>query len=270
MQPRSLFGLRPPYGTPGIGDDPQGMGVPGMGMSPPPEPFVFGKGGARYTPEQVAQMREMAQAEIADAGSYAPVQSWTQGLDRALGAITGGIRLRKADKADAAIQAESDAVTQALLADPSKEHVLQVLGNARAPKGAQSVAELLAKPMFAKPAEPPEIVQLAAIANDPTQPDHIRAAARDRVTALNDPLVNMPLPGGRTFVGPRSEVVPTLGGGGQASGVPQTTAPPAEAIAELKADPTGAAEFDEMFGAGAAARVLGGGTGNGVGGFPGG
>jgi hypothetical protein len=44
-------------------------------------------------------------------------------------------------------------------------------------------------------------------------------------------------------------------------------APPNEAIAELKADPSGAAEFDQVFGQGAAARILGGGSGNATGGF---
>ena len=57
---------------------------------------------------------------------------------------------------------------------------------------------------------------------------------------------------------------PKIGGMGQAVG-----SPPAEAIDELKRDPSAAAEFDEAFGQGAAARVLGqgGGVSNGTGGF---
>lgn len=57
---------------------------------------------------------------------------------------------------------------------------------------------------------------------------------------------------------------PKIGGIGQAIG-----SPPPEAIDELKRDPSAAAEFDEAFGAGAAARVLGqgGGVSNGTGGF---
>ncbi len=48
---------------------------------------------------------------------------------------------------------------------------------------------------------------------------------------------------------------------------PRAVAPPPEAIAELKRDPSAQAEFDEAFGKGAAARILGGGAGNGTGGF---
>lgn len=51
---------------------------------------------------------------------------------------------------------------------------------------------------------------------------------------------------------------PKLGGTGQAVG-----SPPPEAIDELKRDPSAAAEFDEAFGQGAAARVLGQGGGGG-------
>lgn len=253
FQRPGLFGMgqnasRGPYDTPGIGD----------GMVAPPSPFLWGAGGSKYSPEQVEQMRAMAQAEMQDATSGAPVAHWLQGLNRSLGAVTGGLRMRKADKAGAEIAAESDAVTQALLANPTRDSVLGAIASGKLSKGGMAVAEILAegfKPP--KPNAPPEIIELASIANDPMQPPHIRKAAADRVTALNDPLVNMPLPGGRAFVGPRSEVVPTLGGGGQSSGAPQTMAPPAEAIADLKADPTGAAEFDEVFGAGAAARILG-------------
>lgn len=251
---QGLFGM----GTPPFGAPVQNI-APGLGVTAPPaEPFVWGAGGSRITPEQVAKMRALAEAEMAEAGSFAPVAHWTQGLARSLGAVTGGVRARRADKADAQLAADSDAVTKALLANPTRESVLGAIASGRLSKGGMAVAEILAegfKP--AKPSAPPEIIELATIANDPSQPPHIRKAAADRVTALNDPLVNMPLPGGRAFVGPRSEVVPTLGGGGPTSGAPQTMAPPAEAIADLKADPSGAAEFDEVFGAGAAARILG-------------
>jgi hypothetical protein len=47
-----------------------------------------------------------------------------------------------------------------------------------------------------------------------------------------------------------------------------TQAPPAEAIARLKANPGEASQFDEVFGPGASARVLGGPTPSASGGFP--
>lgn len=65
----------------------------------------------------------------------------------------------------------------------------------------------------------------------------------------------------KPYTGGRGETrlfIPKVGGVGQAA-APQE--PPSEAIAELRQDPAAAAEFDEAFGAGAAARVLGQGGG---------
>jgi len=99
----------------------------------------------------------------------------------------------------------------------------------------------------ARPASQPEIVQLAAIANDPAQPEYARKAASDRITALNDPVVTMPGGGMAT----RSTVVGMLN--------KPTSGPPASAIAYLKAHPNLARDFDEKYGAGASASILQGG-----------
>lgn len=228
-----MIGARP-RGFLGMGAGVLPGDQPGLGFplpQAPPDPFIFGRGGARMSPEQVARLRDIAEAEMAEAGSFAPVGHWTQGLARALGGVTGGLRMRRADKADAEMAAESDAVTQALL-DPNvdKATVFRAMANPRLSEGAQSVAELLAKGMMpAKPSAPPEIIELAAIANDPTQPPAIRKVAADRITALNDPMAIIPLPGNRgTFVGRNSQFATTMGGGGQTSGAqaPPTVLPP--------------------------------------------
>lgn len=58
-------------------------------------------------------------------------------------------------------------------------------------------------------------------------------------------------------------------GGQQGAQPPVPKGPDAEDIAMLKKNPNAAAQFDEVFGAGAAQRALGGGGGNSTGNFPG-
>ena len=71
---------------------------------------------------------------------------------------------------------------------------------------------------YAKPAEQPAIVKLAAIVNDPTQPQWARDAAKANMDAQNNPVIS--LPGGG--LGLRSTVTGMLGGGAP----PPATLPP--------------------------------------------
>jgi hypothetical protein len=79
-----------------------------------------------------------------------------------------------------------------------------------------------------------------------------------------DPSVATTLPGDRFYSGPRSGLAAALGG--VTGGTQPKSAPPPEAIADLKRNPGSAAQFDEIFGE--SQKYLGGGTGNGAGGFP--
>lgn len=80
-----------------------------------------------------------------------------------------------------------------------------------------------------------------------------------------DPVVSIPLPGGQTYIGPRSGLGAATKGGGQAS---VGSAAPQGAIDYLRANPSAADQFDAKYGKGSAASILGGGGSNATGGFP--
>lgn len=65
-----------------------------------PEPFVWGRGGSKKTPEQVAREREIADALMAQGVDFSPVADPLQGLARVATAAAGAYRGYKADKAE--------------------------------------------------------------------------------------------------------------------------------------------------------------------------
>lgn len=90
------------------------------------EPFVWGRGGRRMTPEDIERERAVALSLMQP--DFSPVQHWTQGLGRVANAALGGLRERRADRASAANAAESDAVAQALMSPAASEVPVSVGG----------------------------------------------------------------------------------------------------------------------------------------------
>lgn len=86
----------------------------------PEQPFQWGSGGRRLTPEQIEQQRRVA-ASLAQP-DYSPIASPWQGLARVAGNVTGALQGRAADRAADTNAAESSAVLQALMAggEPDK------------------------------------------------------------------------------------------------------------------------------------------------------
>jgi hypothetical protein len=82
-------------------------------------PFVWGKGGARRTPEQIEKDRQIADALIAQGVDFSPVASWTQGAARVASALTGSIKRGRADRAEAANTAADKGILSSLLAGSS-------------------------------------------------------------------------------------------------------------------------------------------------------
>lgn len=73
------------------------------------QPFVWGSGGAKLSPEQIARRREAEDVLLSKGIDASPVGHWTQGLARVLNAAGGAYRRSQLDKAEADSAAFSSA-----------------------------------------------------------------------------------------------------------------------------------------------------------------
>ena len=121
------------------------------------EPFQWGSGGRRMTPDQIAREREIAEAM--SAVDYSPIQSPWQGLARLGENVLGGLRGREANKAEQANLDYSDEILQSLM-NP---------GGVPSATGAPGVAS---------PAPGANIRQLSAILADPYASPQVQALAK--------------------------------------------------------------------------------------------
>lgn len=70
--------------------------------SNPLETFIWGAGGQKMSPEQVARQREIAAALMQGGMDYSPVDHWLQGAARASQGLVGGLKDRWANEAETA------------------------------------------------------------------------------------------------------------------------------------------------------------------------
>lgn len=198
------------------------------------EPFVWGEGGRRMTPEDIALQREIAERQRLAGADFSPVGSIWEGLGRVGQGVMSGIGQRDARRASEANAAESDAVLQALLSGETSSEggidpVMAALANPNISEQVRGLAELEYKRRNPAPGKDPEAVVLARIANDPNRPQAERVAAAERLTGINDPFTSL-IVGGNTVMGRQSQVQQALqGGGGLASmsgGMAPDTLPP--------------------------------------------
>lgn len=189
-------------------------GFPGV----PNEPFFFGRGGKRMTPEDIALQRRLAASQLATGADFSPVQHWTQGLARVANGIAGGLQMRGADRAADANAEESNAVLQALMAggEPTEggaDPVLAALANPYIGEQVRDIAGMEYQRRNPKPPAPTEFERMLAGAGIlPGSPEYIDANRRAAM-AKSDPQVTVTLPGGGIFVGPQSELATVLQGG---------------------------------------------------------
>lgn len=217
-------------------------------VSAPAEPFVWGKGGRRMTPEQIAQEQQIAQALMQP--DFSPVGHWTQGLGRVAQAALGNLREGRADRAGEANAAETASIAQ-LLMNPTGASAtggtprfpVSPGGEVPAPGGNPAIAQAATNQYIdpsvrkmamtlMKPKEPIEIAgklvdpvtmkvlgdyntpdmftqMVSGAGIDPKTPEGM-GMFRQRAQTLADPIVNIPLPGGNAFIGPRSEMAAAI------------------------------------------------------------
>lgn len=113
------------------------LGFPDRGNAP----FLWGRGGRRTTPEDIALRRRFALQQQAQGSDTSPVGHWTAGAARLLTGLSGGLNMRRADR-----EAEARAEELSNIA-----HLLTSGG--QMPDGSDPVAAALAFPELEDMAE---------------------------------------------------------------------------------------------------------------------
>jgi hypothetical protein len=214
-------------------------GMPDRGNAP----FLWGRGGKRMTPEDIALERRLATQQLATGADFSPVQHWTQGLARVANGLAGGLQMKRADAASEQNATDSGAQIAAILAGDSQgasDPIAAVLADPYASEQARNVATIMLRERNQAPPTPYRFEDNAGnqweLGPD-GQPKRIFTDLAERRFVQDGQMISVPNP--------------------YASGAaPQVGGPPPEAVAELRANPSMIAEFDEVFGPGAAARVL--------------
>lgn len=225
----------------------------------PTVPFLWGRGGQRLSPDAIDMQRRLAAQQMAAGSDFSPLGHWTQGLARVANSVVGGIQMNRADRAAEERQAAQEQSIAALLADydPASGEPDPVVAALADPELRQLGMSVLEARNPKAPA-PTEFEKLLTARGIEPGSEQWNTSLDRYIMGKSDPQVTVTLPGGGIFIGPQSELATVLqGGGGPASGA-GATPPPPEAVEELRANPSTAAQFDEVFGAGAADKVLGG------------
>lgn len=211
----------PSYQLPGGGI---GGGLP---QNQPAQPFVWGQGGARLSPEQILARQEMARDQMT--ADFSPVGSIWEGLGRVVNNVTGALESRKLDKAAAANQAESGALMQALLGG-GQDAVTQALVNPNVSPEVRQFAQMQWERANPKPRQPFEFEQMLSAGGFAPGTPQYQEEVRKLWNNKTDPYTTISTPD-FFFSGRQSQVGSALQGGGDpfVSPTPGASAPPASA-----------------------------------------
>lgn len=193
----------------------------------PMQPFLWGAGGRRVSADDLDLERRLAAQQMAQGADFSPVASPWQGLARVANGALGGFRMQEANETAAEQSDVRQAILESIMAGGDTEGSADPVAAALADPELRDFGMAAWKARQPKQTEPPEIIQLAQIANDPARPEWERKAAADAVAAKNDPMTTATV--GDVFFSGRSSQLPALLGEAGYSAVgngPPDTLPP--------------------------------------------
>lgn len=222
--------------------------IPGLTDVPAPAPaFVYGQGGARISPEDLAYRRRLNDQQLAAGMDFSPVQSWTQGAARVAQALIAGSERRKLDQLSQANTNARDVILRELTkGSPSQDAVTTALSDTD--PAVREMGERVWALQHPKPLGPSDLQQRVEYLNS-SRPGLGDTYAQNYAANGGGAPQFVTTPQG-TFMVPRSAAATPAA----PAGVPDA------AVAYLRSNPDSAAQFDAKYGAGASSRYLQGGT----------
>lgn len=182
------------------------------------DPFQWGAGGRRMTPDAIEREREIAAAMMGM--DYSPIASPWQGLARVAENVTGALRSKSADKSERANMDYSEQILQQLQGDKAGAISAQAMADPYLPPQLQKFAQMQWERANPKPPQPTEMQR---------NYDWLKIGKPERaeqyLDGIIDPEIIVPMPEG-PYVGPRSQLSRTLGEGGGLQSGPVGGAPP--------------------------------------------
>lgn len=228
------------------------------------QPFQWGEGGLRLTPEDIAMRRQLAEQQQWMGSDFSPVGSVWEGLGRVVQGYTGGLNERRANRAEEANRAESQSIAELLMPKdgqaPSSASIIAAALNPYIDDNTRQFALMQQQQMNARSEASSPLGKIAAdegfVPGTPEFNNRVRElneAEYRRLTPIEQggaAITYNPLTGQAEYAVAPANLAAQLN---------SQTAPeiPQGAIDALRNGEGSAAQFDEAFGAGSAARVLG-------------
>jgi hypothetical protein len=193
----------------------------------PAQAFTWGAGGARMTPDELAMQQQIAMQNQQAGMDTSPVGHWAQGLARVAQALVGNVQQGRVNKASSANADYEQQILQSLTGGAGNDQgTLAALSSPYLGEGAKDALKLQWQAGHKAAPQPSEFERTLLASGYQQGTPQWTQANQARLQNYTDPTINVPLPGGRVYVGPRSGLTAATGGGGPASTAPVGGAPP--------------------------------------------